>query len=57
MFADDAYIAGDEEICEACLNTCFARCEVCDEIVRNEDIHYCEETDQYLCDWCLENKE
>ena len=57
MYSDDAYIVGDEEVCYECFNTQCSTCEECGEAVWNEDIHYNEATDQYLCTWCLQEQE
>ena len=54
MYSDDAYIVGDEEICYECFCTQCSICAECGETVWNEDIHYNEATDQYLCTWCLQ---
>ena len=55
MFADNAHVVGEEEVCEACYDQHCCRCEACGELVWNDNIHWHEDSDQYICNWCLEN--
>ena len=54
IYADDAHIIGDEDICEDCYDKHASVCERCGEVCWNEDIHYYEENDTYLCSECLD---
>ena len=54
IYADDAYVIGDDDICEDCYDRHASRCERCGEVCWNEDIHYYEEHDIYLCSECLD---
>lgn len=56
VFFDETYGVGDEEVCEDCYHKHCTRCECCEEVVWNEDIHYHEESEQYICTFCLEEK-
>ena len=53
IFADDAYGIGDEDICEDCYDKHASKCERCGEVVWNENIHFHEDTDSYVCEDCL----
>lgn len=54
MLVDDSYVVDDEEICPICIEEHYAQCENCYEYVRNDDIKYNEDTQQYLCEYCME---
>lgn len=54
IYIEDAYRAGDEFLCEGCIDEYYSICDQCDEYYRNEEIFYDSETDQYLCRECLE---
>ena len=53
IFADDAYGIGDEDICEDCYDKHASKCESCGEVLWNENIHFHEPTDSYVCEDCL----
>lgn len=53
IYADDAYIIGEEDLCEDCYDKYASRCERCGEVVWNENIHFHEATESYVCDDCL----
>ena len=53
IYTDDAYIVGDDDLCEDCFNKYCTRCECCGEIIWNDYIHYHEKTNQYVCEDCL----
>lgn len=53
MFTEDAYWVDDEEWCENCYNEYARRCECCDYVFRKEELFYDEKTQQYVCEFCL----
>ena len=53
IYADDAYIVDDDDLCEDCFNKYCTRCECCGEVIWNDYIHYHEKTNQYVCEDCL----
>ncbi len=53
IFTDDAYGVGDEDICEDCYDRLASKCERCGEVVWNENIHFHETTESYVCEDCL----
>ena len=54
IFYDDALSVGDESWCEHCYDKYAKRCECCGEAVYEDQIHYHEGTQQYVCEYCLE---
>lgn len=54
IYTDDAYAVGDESWCQHCFDKFAHKCECCGEIVYEEQIHYHEGTQQYVCEYCLE---
>lgn len=54
MYADDSYPVGDEYWCEHCFDKYARKCEHCGEAVYEDQIHYHEGTQQYVCEYCLE---
>lgn len=54
IYTDDSYAVGDELWCQHCFDKYAHRCECCGEIVYEERIHYHEGTQQYVCEYCLE---
>jgi hypothetical protein len=52
IFADDAYYVGDEDICPECKDKYTYTCDICGDICWNEDIHFYEPTNQYICNNC-----
>ena len=54
IYTDDSYAVGDELWCQHCFDKYAHRCECCGEIVYEERIRYHEETQQYVCEYCLE---
>jgi hypothetical protein len=56
MYVDDAYIVGDELVCCYCFDSECFECDECGELFYNDEKHYCEETEMYLCSHCCYNK-
>lgn len=54
ILTDDAYFVDEEEVCPTCIEEYFSQCEECYEYVRNDCIKYNEDTQQYLCEHCME---
>ena len=54
IYTDDSYAVGDELWCQHCFDKYAHRCECCGEIVYEERIRYHEGTQQYVCEYCLE---
>ena len=54
IYADDAYFVGDEHLCPECYDKYFRECEQCGEIQHIDFIHFHELTEQYVCEYCLE---
>ena len=54
IYTDDSYSIGDELWCQHCFDKFAHRCEYCGEVVYEEQIRYHEETQQYVCECCLE---
>ena len=55
IYTDDVYAVGDEGWCQHCFDKYARRCEVCGEAVYEDQIHYHEPTQQYVCEYCLED--
>ena len=55
IYTDEVYAVGDEGWCQHCFDKYAHRCEVCGEAVYEDQIHYHEPTQQYVCDYCLED--
>ena len=55
IYTDDVYAVGDESWCQQCFDRYAHRCEVCGEAVYEDQIHYYEPTQQYVCKYCLED--
>jgi hypothetical protein len=54
IYTDDAYTVGDEGWCQHCFDQYARRCEYCGDSVCEDQIHYHEPTQQYVCEYCLE---
>jgi hypothetical protein len=54
VYVDDTYSVGDEGWCEHCFDRYAKRCECCGEAFHEDYIHYNEATQQYVCNYCLE---
>ena len=57
IYTDDSYAVGDESWCQDCFDKYAHKCECCGEIVYEENIHYHESSQQYVCRYCLEELE
>ena len=57
IYTDDSYAVGDESWCQDCFDKYAHKCECCGEIVYEENIHYHEPSQQYVCRYCLEELE
>jgi hypothetical protein len=54
IYTDDSYAVGDESWCQHCFDKYARKCECCGEVMYEEQIHYHEGTQQYVCEYCLE---
>ena len=54
IYVDDSYVVGDETVCSHCFDKYCRKCECCGEILYEDQIHYHEPTQQYVCEFCLE---
>ncbi len=45
----------DGPVCDACLVDNYSRCECCGEYFNEDNINWCEDTDDYVCEDCLES--
>ena len=54
IYTDDAYAVGDESWCKDCFDKYARKCECCGEVLYEDQIHYHEGTQQYVCEYCLE---
>ena len=54
IYVDDSYAVGDETVCSNCFDKYCRRCECCGDLMYEDQIHYHEPTQQYVCEFCLE---
>ena len=54
IYVDDSYSVGDECVCSHCFDKYCKRCECCGDILYDDHIHYHEPTQQYVCEFCLD---
>lgn len=54
IYVDDSYSVGDETVCSHCFDKYCRRCECCGDLMYDDQIHYHEPSQQYVCDYCLE---
>lgn len=55
--AYDSYTtASGDTICERCRNDHYAYCSSCDELYHEDDMHWSEDSEEYLCDSCYEEQ-
>ena len=52
IYVDDAYYVGDDRLCAHCYDTQTFTCERCNMTYWNDEVVYCEETNEYLCKEC-----
>ena len=53
MLVDDAYYIDDDMLCYNCFRAQGAQCERCGNSYYKEDISYNRDTEQYLCEFCI----
>ena len=56
MFTDDAHYVDEDAVCPHCYHTYISRCECCGEPNWRENIIYDEKEEQYLCQYCYNNR-
>lgn len=54
IYVDDACYVGDERVCGSCYDQHAFSCERCGMTYWNDEIIYCEETNEYLCKECYD---
>ena len=52
ILIDEAYYVEGNYVCSRCVETETVECADCGELFFKENIHYCEEKEDFICDYC-----